>query len=351
MMLTELACNRDGSGSGTDSCWSLRAPYATLKYSLTTWRQSVGPEIQEVVELLFSRRLEAFRHAIDADTNGAAGDESSAMARGARVAACGDLFRDHCSRVLRDYVALLAIFDALAVPDGLGSTFEAHIDEVASELLARLGATGQAERNRVSNQAASIKSETGAELREEIERARKAKEHHEQGASAPINPVELDDRLPLGRRGAFDRDLARTVAEAERDGEPLALVMIDIDHFKKVNDVHGHPVGDEVLLDVAKLVVNRTVRKGSAYRYGGEEFSLLLPGYSAEEAVGLAERIRKDLEAATLSSKKLRVTASFGAASVPAHATKAQALLEQADAALYEAKRGGRNRVATPPVH
>ena len=96
------------------------------------------------------------------------------MARGARVAACGDLFRGHCSRVLRDYVALLAIFDALAVPDELGSTFEAHVDEAASELPATLGATGQAERNRVSNQAASIKSETGAELREEMERARKA---------------------------------------------------------------------------------------------------------------------------------------------------------------------------------
>ncbi len=308
----------------------------------------MDPEIQEVVELLFSRRLEAFRHAIDADTNSAASDDSSAMARGARLAAGGELFRGHCLRVLRDYVALLELFDALAVPDGLGSTFEAHVDEAASVILATLEATGQAERNRVSNQAASIKSEAGAELTEEIERARKAKEHSERGASAPIDPAELDDRLPLGRRGAFDRELARAVAEAERDGESFALVMIDLDHFKQVNDVHGHPVGDEVLLEVAKLVVNRAVRKGTAYRFGGEEFSLLLPGYSAEEAVGLAERIRKDLEVATVSSKKLRVTASFGAASVPAHAKKAEALLEQADAALYKAKRSGRNRVATP---
>ena len=84
-----------------------------------------------------------------------------------------------------------------------------------------------------------------------MKRARKAKEHHEQGASAPSDPVELDDRLPLGRRGAFDRALARAVAEAERDGEPFALVMIDIDHFKQVNNVHGHPVGDEVLLELA----------------------------------------------------------------------------------------------------
>lgn len=301
----------------------------------------MDPEIQEVVELLFFRRLETFRHAIEAETR----DDASAMARGARLVACSELFRGHCVAVLRDYVALLELFDALAHPEGLDASFAAHIDETAAALLATLDATGQAERNRVSNQAASIKSETGTALREEIERARKAKEHHERGTSSTD---ELDDRLPLGRRGAFDRDLAHAVDEAERDGEPFALVMIDIDHFKKVNDVHGHPVGDEVLLEVAKLVVNRTVRKGAAYRFGGEEFALLLPGYSAEEAVGLAERIRKDLEDATVSSKKLQVTASFGAADVPAHAKKAQALLEQADAALYQAKRSGRNRVATP---
>jgi len=305
----------------------------------------VDPEIQEVVELLFSRRLETFRHAIEAETNGATRDDPSAMARGARLGACSELFRGHCVRVLRDYVALLELFDALALPDGLGSSFEAHVDATASVLLATLDATGQAERNRVSNQAASIKSETGADLREEIERAQRSQEQNAKGASAAN---ELDDRLPLGRRGAFDRDLARAVDEAERNREPFALVMIDIDHFKKVNDTHGHPVGDEVLLEVAKLVANRAVRKGAAYRFGGEEFALLLPGYSAEEAVGLAERIRKDLEAATVSSKKLQVTASFGAASVPTHATKAQALLEQADAALYQAKRSGRNRVATP---
>ena len=130
------------------------------------------------------------------------------------------------------------------------------------------------------------------------------------------------------------------------DGDdPVSLVMIDLDHFKSVNDRHGHPVGDEVLLEVAGRVVRRASRKGKAYRYGGEEFALLLPGYSAEEAVGLAERIRKDLEQATLSSKSLKVTASFGVACVPDQAPDSKTLLEKADAALYAAKKGGRNRV------
>lgn len=297
----------------------------------------MDPEIQEVVDLLFSRRLETFRETIAADDG-----DTTTMARSAQLAACGELLQTHCSRALSAYIALLELFDALAVSDGLGSTFDGHIDEAASILLETLGATGQSDRNRVSNQAASIKSATATTLREEIDRARKARER---GAA---EPDELDDRLPLGRRGAFDRDLARAVLEAERDAEPCALVMIDIDHFKQVNDVHGHPVGDEVLVEVAKMVVNRTVRKGAAYRFGGEEFSLLLPGYSAEEAVGLAERVRKDLELASVSTKKLRVTASFGVASVPAHASKSDELLRQADAALYQAKEGGRNRVATP---
>lgn len=302
----------------------------------------MDPELQDVVALLFSRRLDTFREAVEnADDNGDA-DESSAMARGSRVAVCGEIFRAHCARVLRDYVSLLELFDALASASDVRETFERHIETSASELVDVLGANGQRERNRVANQAAAIKSDARVELDEEIARAQKTRQNGDS------HPMELDDRLPLGRRGAFDRDLARAIVEAERDREPFALVMIDIDHFKRVNDEHGHPVGDEVLVEVAKLVVNRALGKGAAYRFGGEEFSLLLPRYSAEEAVGLAERIRKDLELAVVSSQKLKLTASFGAASVPAHASKADELLQRADAALYEAKRGGRNRVATP---
>jgi diguanylate cyclase (GGDEF)-like protein len=98
-------------------------------------------------------------------------------------------------------------------------------------------------------------------------------------------------------------------------------------------------------MEVSEMVVKRLAHKGKAYRYGGEEISLLLPSYSAEEAAGLAERIRKDIAREPLSSKSLEVTASFGVASVPDHGTSASELLENADKALYGAKENGRNRV------
>ncbi len=149
----------------------------------------------------------------------------------------------------------------------------------------------------------------------------------------------------MNRSRAFDRDLLETVKAAKRTEEPLSLVMIDLDHFKSVNDQHGHPVGDEVLLAVAELVIKCVGRKGRAYRYGGEEFALLLPNYSVEEAVCLAERIRKDIEGAVVSSQHLNVTASFGVACVPENASDPKTVLEKADAALYEAKNLGRNCV------
>jgi diguanylate cyclase (GGDEF)-like protein len=119
--------------------------------------------------------------------------------------------------------------------------------------------------------------------------------------------------------------------------------MVDVDHFKKINDSHGHPVGDEVLRVVASTL-ERVIRgKGVAYRYGGEEFALLLPNHSCEEAVAVAERARLAVEAALVAG--IRVTASFGAAAVPAHAAAADDWLKKADSALYDAKRRGRNLV------
>jgi diguanylate cyclase (GGDEF)-like protein len=198
------------------------------------------------------------------------------------------------------------------------------------------------EQKRIANMVTGVKRHAREAWNQELERAAR------EGAlvsSLESSAEDLDDRLPLNRRGAFDRDLPEMVVAAKGAEELLSLVMIDIDHFKAVNDQHGHPVGDEVLLEVADIVVNRAARKGKAYRYGGEEFALLLPTYSAEEAVGLAERIRVEIAASALSSKRLGVTASFGVACLPDHAGDARHLVELADAALYRAKHQGRNQV------
>ena len=157
--------------------------------------------------------------------------------------------------------------------------------------------------------------------------------------------TELDDRLPLLRQGVFDRDLDALIMDAHKREEPISLVIIDLDHFKAINDRWGHPRGDDVLLHVSTLISKQVRGKGKAYHYGGDEITLLLPNYSAMEAVALAEEIRKQLEAAEMTEDRLKITASFGIAIAPQHGEAAQDLLKLADSALYEAKDLGRNCV------
>ena len=138
-----------------------------------------------------------------------------------------------------------------------------------------------------------------------------------------------------------------------RYGEPLSLIMVDVDHFKKVNDTHGHVTGDKVLKGVAEIL-KKKVRGGSAYRYGGEEMAVLLPKAELEGAAAVAERLRAAIEAHKIAGVK--VTASFGVAQFEAGLADPPALVEKADQALYKAKESGRNRVVaapkpTPPMH
>jgi diguanylate cyclase (GGDEF)-like protein len=156
---------------------------------------------------------------------------------------------------------------------------------------------------------------------------------------------ELDDKLPLFRARVFERDLTELVAAARQLEEPLALIVIDLDKFKFVNDSHGHQIGDEVLRDVGTGLKKIVGGRGRCYRYGGEELGVLLPNFSSDEATVLAERIRKHFEASSFSSKALQVTASFGVAEFPTHSATGSELLKRADEAMFEAKGFGRNLV------
>jgi two-component system, cell cycle response regulator len=153
-----------------------------------------------------------------------------------------------------------------------------------------------------------------------------------------------DDLLPVLRKKVLMKDLPAAVAKATA-ANPVSVLMIDLDHFKTVNDTHGHVMGDEVLIDCAKVIATRCQSKGDVYRYGGEEISVLLPNFTTSEAELLAELVRADIEKAPAGSAHVLVTASIGVATAPEHASKPTDLLEAADKALYEAKAQGRNRV------
>lgn len=154
----------------------------------------------------------------------------------------------------------------------------------------------------------------------------------------------------LANRRTFDERLAVELARTRRYGTPLALVMMDLDHFKDMNDRFGHPAGDEVLRRVA-ATLEREKRLGDVVaRYGGEEFAAVLPHTDAGAAQAWAERVRQLIASTQVSSDAgaLSVTASFGVAEAAATLLDDPGgLVGEADRALYAAKRMGRNRVVT----
>jgi diguanylate cyclase (GGDEF)-like protein len=143
--------------------------------------------------------------------------------------------------------------------------------------------------------------------------------------------------------------LDREVERSRRFASPLGLVMLDIDNFKMVNDTYGHQQGDEVLAAVASVLREHSRDIDEPARYGGEELAVVLPQTDSEGAAQLAERMREAVERLRVSAAsgngKLAITASFGVASIPDSAGDKGSLIAAADAALYRAKRGGKNRV------
>jgi diguanylate cyclase (GGDEF)-like protein len=151
-----------------------------------------------------------------------------------------------------------------------------------------------------------------------------------------------DELTSLPNRRAFRQLLARLVAEAAR-GRRFALVMVDIDHFKQINDSYGHQRGDDVLVAVAERLRRRVRRSDFVGRYGGEEFCILYTDVDEERALHLAEELR--VSVATISEPR-PITASFGVCAVLGEISE-EKLISNADAALYRAKRDGRNRVCS----
>ncbi|MDP9433790.1 MAG: GGDEF domain-containing protein [Actinomycetota bacterium] len=150
-----------------------------------------------------------------------------------------------------------------------------------------------------------------------------------------------DGLTKIANRRTFEQTLERELARAARSGEPLSLVLLDVDHFKRLNDTLGHQAGDDVLRNVAAALSCECRDFDTAARYGGEEFAVVLPGCSPQEAVPIAERLRRAVSAAPAPTP---VTASAGIACFPVHGGDVEALVRSADAALYAAKAAGRDR-------
>jgi diguanylate cyclase (GGDEF)-like protein len=163
----------------------------------------------------------------------------------------------------------------------------------------------------------------------------------------------VDSLTGLANRRLSTAALEKEIARAQRFEEPLTLVLADIDDFKRINDRWGHPTGDDVLKAFAARMRESVREIDLAGRWGGEEFALLLPGTDLEGGRRLAERIRALVEARPLKGpdgEPIRVTASFGVASFPELPTQKE-LVAAADAALYEAKRSGKDRVVVAPAY
>ncbi|WP_338770052.1 diguanylate cyclase [Massilia sp. METH4] len=170
-----------------------------------------------------------------------------------------------------------------------------------------------------------------------------------QALSEELRVQTITDSLTgLFNRRHFMDSLARLLGTAQRHREPLALLLVDADHFKRVNDEHGHPVGDEVLRRLGAMLREETRDGDVAARYGGEEFIVALPRTDTAAALGVAERVLERMRGTRIpvEGAALTVTVSIGMAAARPGEGAAE-LIGRADAALYEAKRGGRDRAVT----
>ena len=279
----------------------------------------------------------------------------------------GTLSEAQIDEIYEAYISPQRVADRI---DSVGSQVMGEIEQV----MAMIGAAaGNA--NTYSENLATVTQSLGAAADEpavraiveslvkatkEMERNNLALEERLSASKQEINQLQenlevvrteslTDPLTTLANRKFFDDALVKAIAAASAKGEPLALLMTDVDHFKRFNDTYGHLTGDHVLRMVAMSVRQNVKDQHIAARYGGEEFVVVLPNTILQSAATLGEYIRtavmtKELKKRSTGENLGRITVSIGVAALRPGETP-QALIERADACLYAAKRSGRNRV------
>jgi diguanylate cyclase (GGDEF)-like protein len=191
-----------------------------------------------------------------------------------------------------------------------------------------------------------LKRQTGKQLEKEvIEQVKETTSILREQKDESERKAIIDELTGAFNRRFFEAKLEDELNIAKRFRTKLSLIMLDIDHFKDVNDTYGHQAGDTVLVEIGQVVQSLMSSMDSFCRYGGEEFTIILPETGIEEAIDTAEKLRKAVEEHAFYGGEtlLNITISLGIAEYPSHALIKEALIEKADSALYSAKQGGRN--------
>jgi diguanylate cyclase (GGDEF)-like protein len=266
--------------------------------------------------------------------------------------------RDAYIAAMREYAAVVTreTIDVLTSPDGtlplqsatwLRAQLETNFERVAVAAIATVGTDRGFQglpvdgRDHGGALAVELKRDLGIVLDKAA--LRSGDRVH---TTSTTSDADLDTLVALKNRRGYEADLAEAWSKASTASVPLALLAFDIDKFKSVNDEHGgHATGDEALVAVAEITSGIVRGKGTAYRLGGDEFTVLLPNHSRNEAIAVAERIRETVNARALTSRKLRLSLSVGVAVFPEHASELAAFKKAGDDAAYDAKNIGRNLV------
>ncbi len=269
---------------------------------------------------------------------------------GGRPSAASTEDPSDAEKALQDRLAVeRALFASARLQDlatGVASDVGEHntrVEQINADLEALKTAPVEQQTAEVSSALQEI-IDANAKLQERLSKAEQQIQAQAEEIKAHESEARTDSLTNLANRRAFDDHLAQRFAEWKRKATPFSLMILDVDHFKKFNDTHGHQAGDEVLRGVAKALTATVREMDIPCRYGGEEFSIVLPATVARDACGLAERVRKAIEELRINfeGKTLSVTASVGLAQVNEFDDPAR-ILKRADDALYTSKDEGRN--------